>query len=108
MLKVPHSRGRSARGTASAEFRVVVKQNAGKSGEPRLGISTTQPGSLRVQLFDVQGRLVRTLVSEDWVQAGNYTLDLNARGQSRLASGIYVFRVKSVDGLRTGRVTFVR
>ena len=50
-----------------------------------------------VQLFDVNGRLIRTLRDESEVRAGrhNVTIDGTASNGGRLSSGIYYVRIRA-------------
>jgi len=50
-----------------------------------------------VKLFDVHGRLLRTLLDQPWAEAGYHdvTIDgLDSRG-GRLASGVYYVMIRS-------------
>ena len=66
---------------------------------------TAVPGDVTLAVYDVQGRLVQTLVSGQ-TAAGSHEARWNA---SRVASGTYVYRL-SVDGemVATRRATVVR
>ena len=66
---------------------------------------TATPGNVTLAVYDVQGRLVQTLVSGD-TAAGTHEARWNA---SRVAAGTYVYRL-SVDGemVATRRATVVR
>ena len=65
----------------------------------------TKPGSVRLSVYDLRGRLVSTLVNEDQIE-GTYTEEWNAAG---LASGTYFYRLE-VDGrpVSTKKATVVR
>ena len=65
-----------------------------------LSFETSKPGSVRVEMFDLQGRLVRTIVSETFLGAGVHEARIDGRGQSgeKLASGLYFIRGVSPDG----------
>ncbi|MFQ5568590.1 MAG: DUF1501 domain-containing protein [Rhodothermales bacterium] len=57
-----------------------------------------------VRIFDVQGRLIQTLV-DDMQPAGSHSLAFNA---GHLASGAYFYRLQTADGARTRQMTLVR
>ncbi len=97
-------------GEVGLKFSVAATPNPGRSGAMRLSITTTRPGALRVRLFDIQGRVVQTLVSEDRAPAGSRTVDVGEGAPSarHLASGIYLYRVESVDGQKVGRIVLLR
>lgn len=71
---------------------------------------TDQPGALRVQLFDIQGRLVRTLLDEPGARAGSHAVAIDGRsaGGASLPAGIYFYRIEIPGGRTTGRVVIVR
>ena len=60
--------------------------------------------------FFVGGRLVRELVNESYAGAGEHTIRLDGRGQNgaSLASGVYLYRIESRDGVTTGRFAILR
>ncbi len=97
-------------GESGLSFAVSVTPNPGRSGEMQLRVTTTRPGALHVRLFDLQGRLVRTLVSDDGAPAGTRTVDIAGKvaGGPHLASGIYLYKIDSVDGQKTGRIVLLR
>src|SRR5262249_33976751 len=70
-----------------------------------LKFPTSRPGPLRVALFDVSGRRVRNLADDSQSPAGLHVVPLGDRGDNgaRLDSGIYFYRIRSVDGLEQGR-----
>ena len=79
--------------------------------QAKLTFSTTKPGAVRVQMFDPQGRLVRTITDETSVQAGyhDYTIDGHTATGSKLASGVYFVRVWSqFDGSEVKSVTILK
>ena len=71
---------------------------------------TTQAGHVRVRLFDLNGRLVRTVVDAASMPAGRHELFLDGRNNrgGALSSGVYFYRLESVDGSSTGRLTINR
>jgi hypothetical protein len=64
----------------------------------RITYSVSQTQLVRLNIYDVKGRLVETLVNEIKA-AGDYVVDWNARG---LSSGVYFYR------MTTGTETIVR
>jgi PKD repeat protein len=75
-----------------------------------LTILTTKPGFARVQLFDLMGRLARTLMDERYIDAGYHDVTIDGRGKSgdRLSSGVYFYRVETAEGVSTGRLAIMR
>lgn len=71
--------------------------------------STTKTGAVHANLFNVNGRLVRT-IRYGVMEAGRHVLPLDARGEDGvvLASGIYFFRLSGPDGVTTRRVAVAK
>jgi hypothetical protein len=75
-----------------------------------LRFKTAAAGRLRVRVFDLNGRLVRTLVDRSSASADRYEIPIDGRdAQGRaLASGVYFFRIESAGGAETGRFAILR
>jgi PKD repeat protein len=76
-----------------------------------LTFATSKPGMVKVQMFDVQGRMIRTLMDESNAAAGYHdvTIDGSDANGSRLASGIYFVKIhSSADGQVTKAVTILK
>src|SRR5437867_692590 len=75
-----------------------------------LTFATSVPGQLRVKLYSLTGRLLRTLVDETAARAGYHdvTVDgLDDRG-ARLPSGIYFYKIETAEGVFTGRIAILK
>jgi PKD repeat protein len=72
--------------------------------------STSKPGPVRAHLFDVHGRMVRSVLDERAMPAGRHAVALDARGDAGtvLASGVYFFRLDGPDGVTTKRVAVAK
>lgn len=68
--------------------------------------ATTRAGSISIRLFDVSGRLVRTVAEERNATAGVHRVEFDARDDrgSALGAGIYFYRVVLPEGPAMGRV----
>ena len=76
-----------------------------------LTFATSKPGMVKVQMYDVQGRMIRTLMDESNAAAGYHdvTIDGHDANGSKLASGIYYVKIhSSVDGQVTKAVTILK
>ena len=75
-----------------------------------LHLTTTQPGAVRVDLFDAAGRRVRALLDEAYVPAGQHRIPLDARSDrgDRLESGMYFYRVQAAERTAQGRLVIAR
>jgi serine protease len=86
----------------------LVTENPSR-GNAALALTMPREGSARVQLFDISGRLVRTLVDGRY-PAGERLVRWDGkddRGES-VGSGVYFFRVTTPDGVETQRVAVLR
>ena len=74
-----------------------------------LTFMTRRAGPVTVQVFDLRGRLVGTLMESTPMPAGYHDIWIprTATGKS-LPSGVYFFRVRSSEGTVTGRFTVMR
>jgi PKD repeat protein len=75
-----------------------------------LTITTSQTGRVKVSIFDLQGRLVRTLEPGAYLEAGYHDFQLDGRNEQgeRLSSGVYFYRVEAVEGTETGRFVIAK
>lgn len=76
------------------------------NGPGRIEVQTSRVGRLRVQVFDLAGRLVRTVVDEASVEAGRHAFAIDTRAGDRtpMAAGVYFYRVDASEGLKRGRI----
>jgi hypothetical protein len=65
-----------------------------------LTYTTTRQGAVRVDLFDIQGRLVRRIVDDPAMAAGTHEAIIDGRGSrgEKLPSGVYYIRGTSAEG----------
>jgi len=70
---------------------------------------TSREGAVKVTVFDLSGRLVQRLYAGT-MQAGTNSLRWDGTGSDghRVASGVYYFKVQSVDGTAVVRVTVLK
>jgi hypothetical protein len=75
-----------------------------------LHFALSRPGPLRVEIFDVSGRRVKTLAREADAAATEYRFPLDGRTDEgrRLGVGLYLYRVQAPEGTATGRFVIVR
>jgi len=103
---------------AAIRFRVMGEVGALRAfvapspsfGQSTIYVSTARFGPLRIRLFDVRGRLVRTLLDERFAPAGLHMtkIDGSGRGGAALPSGLYFYQVDGAGGIRTGRLAILR
>jgi hypothetical protein len=79
---------------------------------PRALLSFVMPreGSARVEIFDVSGRRVRTLLEEQSLPAGYHELVIDGRnaGGEPLASGVYFYRIDAAGEVAGGRFAILK
>jgi len=76
-----------------------------------LHFRTSKPGSLSIALFDLRGRLVRSLLQDPAAAVGDHNLEIDASDTqgSRLPSGVYYLRIQSsADGETTKAIAVVK
>jgi len=75
-----------------------------------LTFSLSSPGPVGVKMFDLHGRLVRTLMEAPLLPAGAHALTIDGRGDRGhpLASGVYFYRVETTGGFVRGRIAILR
>ena len=78
--------------------------------EATVTFSTRRAGPVSAHLFDVHGRLVRTVLDHVPLGVGPHALALETRNEGGvvLASGIYFFRLTEPDGVTTRRVAIAK
>lgn len=74
-----------------------------------LSVTTSRAGRLRVRVFDVQGRLVRTL-ADGRAEAGSHDLEVDGMDEAGrpLGSGIYFYVAETSDGTVRGRFAILK
>jgi hypothetical protein len=75
-----------------------------------LEFRTARQGFLRVKLFDLQGRLVRSLLDESSVVEGVQRIRIDGRTAqgAPLASGVYFYLIDAEEGRTRGRFTVLK
>lgn len=103
--------GASAVGDGQLPHAPVLAQNAPNPFNPRTKISFVLPaaGEARLCVYDVNGRLIRTLAS-GWMEAGERTVTWDGdddRG-GRVASGLYFCRLSAGDRTVVQKMTLLK
>lgn len=72
--------------------------------QAKLSFVTTRPGQTTVQVFDVQGRMVRNVMPRQYLMPGLHEVTIDGRNEqgNRLSSGVYYYRVQSAEGVSKG------
>jgi hypothetical protein len=118
-VKVQLASGENAMGTAGASIVKFSWLNGGSlshvapnplNPEATLSYVTMSPGTASIQLFDIRGRLVRTLMPSQYMEAGLHQVTVDGRNDqgNKLASGVYYYRIQSADGVTKGNVAVLK
>jgi hypothetical protein len=78
--------------------------------EATLTYTTTKQGPVRIDMFDIQGRLVRRLVDAAAMTAGTHDVRIDGRDErgEKLPSGVYYIRGTSSEGAFKHLVTILK
>jgi hypothetical protein len=91
--------------------RFLVSQNAPNPFNPTTTIRFTLPeaGQVRVAVYDVRGALTRTLVDQAFL-SGSHSVVWDGKDWlgRNAASGVYVYRLTTAQGVVTKRMTLLR
>jgi len=73
-------------------------------------VSTNVPGPLKVSIFAASGRLERVIADIAMATVGphSFTFDGTRPDGTKLASGVYFYRIESADGTRTGKFVIAK
>ena len=70
----------------------------------QIPFSLDKVSHVRLDVYDLLGRLVKTLVNEE-VQPGNHTINFDAR---HLSSGTYIYRLHSLNRVKTQKMVLIK
>jgi PKD repeat protein len=108
---VLHATGVDPGGGDAVFATALLRPNYPNPFTPRTTISFSlpAPGEARVAVYDVAGRLVRTLVNAP-MAAGPHSVEWDGRAEdgSRAASGVYFCRLSTPSGTASSRMVMVR
>ncbi len=111
----------------SSRFAMLIRQSISVSNEPKVDLpqsveleqnypnpfnpSTTiaygvpETGEVTLEVFDILGRKVATLLNRERKNAGRYSLNFNA---SNLASGMYIYRLRAGSVVMIKKFTLIK
>jgi hypothetical protein len=75
-----------------------------------LSFTTRATGPIRVHVFDLHGRLVRTFLDDESAPPGYREVRIDGRdlGGKRVASGVYFYRIETSGDVTTGRFAVLK
>jgi hypothetical protein len=98
--------------SSTPSVQAILDQNFPNPFNPVTTISFTlvAPGPVLLRVFDVSGRLIRTLVDQAEVTAGNHQAVWNGLDQSgrAAAAGVYFYNLETDGFFQTRRMTMVK
>jgi len=72
--------------------------------EGQLTFTTTRAGMVRVEFFDVNGRIVQTPL-DAFMSPGRHGVPIRVRGV--MPAGVYFYRLHAAEGVRSGRLVVI-
>lgn len=86
---------------------VELAQNYPNPFNPTTTINYGVPetGEVSIEVFDLLGRKVATLINRETQQAGRYSVQFDA---GKLASGLYLYRLKAGNTVLTKKLTLIK
>ena len=90
--------------TAPMKFALIQNYPNPFNPSTQISFSITKEGTVSLRVYDVLGREVATLVTENR-KAGQYTESFNG---NQLASGVYVYVLRSSEGQLIGRMMLLK
>ena len=90
-------------------FSYKLNQNYPNPFNPSTIIGFTLPTSEKVWLrvFDINGRLIHTIIDNEMIFAGNHEYSLQLQ-QIDLASGIYLYNLETIEWVETRKMLFIK
>lgn len=75
-----------------------------------ISFSTKKAGNVNVNVYNVKGELVKTLVNNEFKQADNHIVKWNGVDNSgkKAATGVYFFKVETVEGTATQKALMLK
>lgn len=77
-------------------------------GNAVFSFRTSTVARARLEIFDSRGRLVRVILDESDLPAGFHDISVDGGSSKRLPTGIYYYRLDTVDGMHKGKVLIVK
>ena len=93
--------------SANIPQKVELQQNYPNPFNPSTTIAFGMPetGKVTLEVFDVMGRKVATLLNSETKTAGRHSVQFNA---DRLASGMYIYRLRAGGNVLTKKLTLIK
>jgi hypothetical protein len=75
-----------------------------------VSFSTPRSGFIRIRLYDLHGRVVRTIADATLAPAGPHEYKFDGRNDRGvpIATGVYFYRLETPDGTTGGRIAILR
>jgi hypothetical protein len=73
-----------------------------------LSFYTSTTGWTRLNIFDARGRLVRALIDEPYMRAGFHDVRLDGDASKRLPTGMYFYKLDTVNANLKGQFLVIK
>jgi hypothetical protein len=79
------------------------------NGDTRITYRLPQPANVKLEIYTITGRKVRTLVDQEQ-SAGSYSeyWDGTLEAGTKVASGMYIFRLKTIHGVQAKKMLYIK
>lgn len=71
----------------------------------KINFSLNKSSKVKLEIFDISGKFVKTLVNSSNLNAGTYSVDFNA---GELSSGVYYYSLSIESGVLTKKMVFLK
>ncbi|MCF8239826.1 MAG: C-GCAxxG-C-C family protein [Melioribacteraceae bacterium] len=89
-----------------------LEQNYPNPFNPTTNIkfSIPQQGKVRLEIYDIQGKLINSIIDSEYLNAGNYETKWNGTDNAgrKVSSGIYFARLTSQDYMKTIKMNLIK
>ena len=92
----------------AVEFSASIGPNPARP-TATLRLALTRAGIVHAKLYDVRGRVVRTLSEGSTLEPGRHVFAIDGRDDrgARLPAGVYFYRIEAAEGVRSGSFVIV-
>jgi len=100
----PASQARSEPVSLAPELTFGVSMTNPVRGTGVIHFTLTQPGPVKLELFDLEGRVIARPVDEPLMTSGRHETTIRTHDSARrMPVGTYFYRLRAADGVKSGR-----
>lgn len=71
----------------------------------KINYELPKDGKVKIVIYDILGRQIKTLVNNEIKQAGRYTVEFNG---TQFASGVYFYRIQAGDFVQVKKMVLIK